>query len=162
MARVLPDRRPDSEVVPDRANHGPPARIAGAIVCVGISAVLVFAGATRDTRLNVPPTIAYVTAFVFTMAALRLLQLGVRPRSEGNGFAALILAGLAMIGGWIAIGPGVRVCTGGVSAGGMMVSEGLACRIPFGLGAVVTSVLAVWVGGRWLRARGELSDNGDA
>lgn len=122
-------------------------------MCVGISAVLVFAGATRDTRLNVPPTIAYVAAFVFAMAAVRLLQLGMRPGSEGNGFAALILGGLATIGGWIAVGPGVRVCTAGTSTG-LTVSDGLACRIPFGLGAAVTGALSVWAAWRWLQTRG--------
>jgi hypothetical protein len=94
-----------------------------------------------------------MAAWVFAVSAARLLQLLVQPRSGGDGFAALIYGGLAGIGAWIAVGPGARVCAAGLSGQRMESAEGFGCRLPFGAGAVVTSVLALYCGWRWLRAR---------
>jgi len=61
--------------------------------------------------------------------------------------ALLIIAGLATMGNWIAFGAGERACiTGSASTttdGGIALS-GLACRIPFGLGAVVLDALLIY------------------
>jgi hypothetical protein len=58
-----------------------------------------------------------------------------------NLFGLLSLAGLAMIGNWIAFGAGERVCSGSISLPGAWTEtdfSGLGCRIPFGLGALIT------------------------
>ena len=61
--------------------------------------------------------------------------------------ALLIIAGLAIMGNWIAFGVGERACTAGSAStttdGGVALS-GLACRIPFGFGAVVLDALLIY------------------
>jgi hypothetical protein len=61
-------------------------------------------------------------------------------------FALLVLAGLAAMGNWIAFGAGERVCAGTTAflwfaADGDY--SGLACRVPFGLGAVIVDAFLI-------------------
>lgn len=63
-------------------------------------------------------------------------------------FATLALAGLAAVGNWVAFGAGARVCSGSTSlswAWGEGDFAGLACRIPFGIGAVMTDAFLCWM-----------------
>jgi hypothetical protein len=65
----------------------------------------------------------------------------------------LMLAGFAAIGTWIAAGPGPRVCTVGQGGRAGVEVAGLACRVPFGVGAVLVILLALYASQRWLAAR---------
>lgn len=56
-------------------------------------------------------------------------------------FGILALLGLVLIGNWVAFGAGERICGGSFSLswiGGSSDLGGLACRIPFGVGALIT------------------------
>jgi hypothetical protein len=101
----------------------------------------------------VPPAIAYLLAGVLVLAAARLLQLRRPPPDAGDGIAALMLGAMAAVAAWIAAGPGARLC--GLGAGGRPLVPGtsLACRVPFGVGAVVTALMAAYAIRRWLRSR---------
>jgi hypothetical protein len=73
---------------------------------------------------------------------------GTRSSRAANLLGLLALAGLAMIGNWIAFGAGERVCSGSISLS-LMWSEsdfsGLGCRIPFGLGALITDAFLCYM-----------------
>lgn len=125
---------------------------AAALLCLGIGAFLLWVTATADPALRVPRPIAYLAASLFLVAAFRLLQLHFRPRSQGNGFAALIATGFAVIGGWIAVGSGTRVCGVGSGVAVPGTAEGLACRAPFGIGALLAAGIAFYAALRWVRA----------
>ncbi len=59
----------------------------------------------------------------------------------------MIYLGLAALANWIAFGAGERVCTGGISFAGIgwfSESSDLACRIPFGYGALIVDALLVY------------------
>ena len=60
----------------------------------------------------------------------------------------LALAGLAAIGNWIAFGAGERACSGSISLPRMSGDSdfsGLGCRIPFGLGALITDAFLCYM-----------------
>lgn len=129
----------------------PRAHIGFALICTAIAGLLTWAAATGHPGLEVPPAVAYVAAGVHALAALRLIQLAIRPESPGDGFGALIIGGLAGVGGWIAFGAGERICTAGVSGLAIGESVGLGCRVPFGIGAVLAGAIALYAGWRWAR-----------
>ena len=124
-------------------------RIGGAMV---LGAVFVaFAVTLYPERLNAPAWIAYVAAAVFAIGGATALARAYGRQSLANVLVCLVLAGMLVIGSWIALGPGARACVGGVAGTGVPVSE-LACRSAFGVGALVVAgmlVLAV----RGLRRR---------
>ena len=136
----------------DRHEATSRAKVVAALLCAGGATVLAWAASSNSPQLNVPPAIAYVAAAVLGLGALRLLQLVRRPTSSGDRFAALITGGMAAIGGWIAFGPGARACTTG-SDGVVSTVAGSSCRIPFGIGAVITLSISVYATRRWLRHR---------
>lgn len=127
--------------------------IGAALLCLGIGVFVVFITATSDPALRVPPIVAYLAASAFIVAAFRLLQLQRGVGGEGNGSAVLICMAFAGSGGWIAVGPGQRICGVGLPAGGVTSAEGLACRVPFGIGALLAAGIALYAALRWLRAR---------
>lgn len=132
------------------------AALVAAFLCLGIGAFLFVLAATGDEGLNVPPAIAYTAGGIFVVAALRMLQLQLQPASAGNGYAALMLAGFTLIGGWIAVGPGERVCSGGIGIVGVGAgagAQGLGCRVPFGIGALIAGAMTLYAGWRWARGR---------
>lgn len=112
---------------------------------------LIWAAATRSAALRVPPAVAYVAAAVFVLAAARILRLRGPSPGPGDGTAALMLGAMAAVGAWIAAGPGARVC--GVGTGGrpLAAATGLECRVPFGVGAVITALMAAYALRRWRR-----------
>ena len=130
------------------------AALVAAFLCLGIGAFLFVLAATGNDGLNVPPAVAYIAGAIFVVAALRMLQLQLQPASEGNGYAALMCAGFTLIGGWIALGPGQRICTGGIGIGGVGAgAQGLGCRVPFGIGALIAGAMTLYAAWRWARGR---------
>lgn len=124
------------------------------VVLLTLGAVLLIRAAiTGDPGLRVPPFIAYVCAAVFLIGAFAVLQQMFGGATRGHGAAVLILAGLTTIGGWIALSPSADGCSIGLSEVATRTS-GLACRIPFGIGALLTGLATVVAGRSWLRARG--------
>jgi hypothetical protein len=97
-------------------------------------------GPLSQEDINGPPWLGFVAGGVFASAGLGVMA-GPRSSMAANLFGLLSLAGLAMIGNWIAFGAGERVCSGSISLPGAWTEtdfSGLGCRIPFGLGALIT------------------------
>lgn len=94
-----------------------------------------------------PPWLGFVAGGTFVAAGLAIIA-GPRATLLNSLFAVLALAGLAALGNWVAFGAGERVCSGSISlpwVWGEGDLAGLACRIPFGLGAVITDAFLVWM-----------------
>lgn len=87
--------------------------------------------------INGPAWLGLASGGAFVAAGLAVIAGPDRPLLNAI-LVILVVAGLAAIGNWIAFGVGERVCGGSILfwSGGM---SGLACRIPFGLGAVMTN-----------------------
>jgi len=90
--------------------------------------------------INGPPWLGIAAGGVFVAAGLAVM-LGESWPLLKNLLVILVIAGLSALGNWIAFGVGERVCTGtsfltGFGSSGQY--SDLACRIPFGLGAVIT------------------------
>ena len=97
-------------------------------------------GPLSQEDINGPPWLGFAAGGVFAAAGLAVMA-GSYSALAARLFGLLSLAGLAMMGNWIAFGAGERACSGGISLS-FMWSEGdfsgLGCRIPFGLGALIT------------------------
>lgn len=124
-----------------------------ALALLAVAALLIWSAATSSPGLNVPAPVAYLVAGALVLGALRAIQQITKPGSAGNGLATLLLTSMAAVGLWIAAAPGVRVCAGGPGPGTMKPLSGLACRVPFGLGAVLTALLAGYAARQWWRGR---------
>lgn len=114
---------------------------------------LVRAAIIRDPGLHVPPVIAYVVAGVFLLGAVAVVQQIIGGPTRGHGVAVLILAGFTVIGAWIALSPDSGGCTVGVNDGPGTAASGLACRIPFGIGALISGAMTLYAATTWIRAR---------
>ena len=94
-----------------------------------------------------PPWLAFVAGGIFVAAGLAVIAGPQAPLANGL-FRILALAGLAAIGNWIAFGAGKRVCSGSISLPWLWSESdlsGLACRIPFGLGALITDAFLCYM-----------------
>ena len=88
--------------------------------------------------INGPWWLGAVAGGIFIAAGLAVIA-GESAAVFRNLMALLVVAGLAALGNWIAFGVGERACTGDLSFpgfGGVDEYSGLACRIPFGIGAL--------------------------
>jgi hypothetical protein len=97
--------------------------------------------------INGPPWLGFAGGGIFVAAGLAVMA-GPQAPLAGGLFGALALAGLAAIGNWIAFGAGERACSGSISLPGIWAGgdlSGLACRIPFGFGALITDALLCWM-----------------
>ncbi|OHC62753.1 MAG: hypothetical protein A2045_08840 [Rhodocyclales bacterium GWA2_65_20] len=97
--------------------------------------------------INGPPWLGFAAGGIFTAAGLAVIAGPASPLANGL-FAFLALAGLAAIGNWIAFGAGERACSGSISLPwlwGESDFSGLGCRIPFGLGALITDAFACYM-----------------
>ena len=97
--------------------------------------------------INGPPWLGFVAGGIFAAAGLALIAGPQAPLANGL-FGILALAGLAAIGNWIAFGAGVRACSGSISLPWLWNESdlsGLACRIPFGLGALITDAFLCYM-----------------
>lgn len=121
----------------------PPANILVGLLCVVIGIFPLLAtfdiGPLNHNDINGPPWLGFASGGIFVAAGLAVMVGQSAPLVNGV-LAILALAGLAAIGNWIAFGVGERACSGGVSlawlwSGGQL--SDMACRVPFGLGAIV-------------------------
>lgn len=124
-----------------------------AVVMLTLAAtVLIRARIIRDPSLRVPLVIAYLCAGVFLTGAFAVWQQIVGGPTRGHGAAVLILAGFTIMGGWVALSPNAGGCTVGVNGAGTSTS-GLACRVPFGVGALISGLMTIYAAKGWIRAR---------
>lgn len=123
---------------------------AGSILLAAAAVGLAFAAIRRDAGLNVPPFIALIVAFGFLTGALALLGKAAGHRRVVAGLVTMLLGSFVLTGGWIALGPGERQCTGGPADDQRPVS-GSTCRIVFGSGAALTTLLLVVAAREWRR-----------
>jgi hypothetical protein len=78
------------------------------------------------------------------IAAGGLAFIAGQERPLASGFLALLaLIGLAAIGNWIAFGVGARACSGSIPFWTDNAFSGLGCRIPFGIGALMTNAFVL-------------------
>ena len=124
----------------------------GVVMLTAGAVLIIRAAMIGDPGLRVPPLIAYACAGVFLVGAFALLQQIFGGPTRGHGAAVLILAGLTVIGAWIALSPSSGGCTIGLNEAGTQAS-GLMCRIPFGIGALLTGLATFAAGRSWIRAR---------
>ena len=104
-------------------------------------------GPLASGDINGPPWLGLAGGGVFVAAGLAIIA-GPQAPMVGGVFGALALAGLAAIGNWIAFGAGERACAGSISLPGLWTGgdlSGLACRIPFGFGALITDAFLCWM-----------------
>lgn len=97
--------------------------------------------------INGPPWLGFAAGGTFLAAGVAIMA-GPQSPLVGGLFGVLALAGLAAIGNWIAFGAGERACTGSISLpwlGSESDFSGLGCRIPFGLGALITDAFLCYM-----------------
>ena len=104
-------------------------------------------GPLSQEDINGPPWLGFAAGGIFTAGGLSIM---LAPRSSlaANLFGLLSLSGLAMLGNWIAFGAGERACSGSISLPLMWRESdfsGLGCRIPFGLGALITDAFLCYL-----------------
>ncbi len=97
-------------------------------------------GPLRAEDINGPPWLGLAAGGCFASAGCAIIA-GPQSPLPARLFGLLALLGLAAIGNWVAFGAGERICGGSFSlpgVGGSGDLGGLACRIPFGVGALIT------------------------
>lgn len=97
-------------------------------------------GPLRAEDINGPPWLGLAAGGCFAAAGAAIIA-GPQSPLVARLFGTLALLGLVLIGNWVAFGAGERICGGSLSlpwAGGSGDLGGLACRIPFGVGALIT------------------------
>lgn len=131
-----------------RRSHG--LRIGLIAVAAGLGlAALIY---THPEQLRAPAWVAYLASASFVVAGLAAVAREFGRTRLGDGLACLILAGMLVTGGWIALGPGTRQCLASGWHLGAIMSEG-ACRGVFGLGAAVTAIILIHALRRLVRPR---------
>jgi len=122
----------------------PPAgNILAGLFCVAMGIFPLLAtfdiGPLNHNDINGPAWLGFASGGVFIAAGLAVMLGQSAPLANGV-LGILAIAGLAAIGNWIAFGAGERACSGGISLSwlwsGVQISD-MACRIPFGLGAII-------------------------
>jgi hypothetical protein len=98
-------------------------------------------GPLDSSEVNGPPWLAAAAGGAIIAGGLAFLAGQNRPILSGF-LAILVLIGLASIANWIAFGFGSRTCGASIM---IWVGEvqGLGCRIPFGIGALITNAIVV-------------------
>ncbi len=103
-------------------------------------------GPLRQEDINGPPWIGFVAGGIFAAGGAALIA-GPQAPLAGGLFGVLAAAGLAAIGNWVAFGAGERACAGSISLpwlSGAADVSGLACRLPFGFGALVVDAFVCY------------------
>ncbi len=96
-------------------------------------------GPLRAEDINGPPWLGLAAGGCFAAAGCAIIA-GPQSPLAARLFGILALLGLVLVGNWVAFGAGERICGGSFSLswiGGSRDLAGLACRIPFGVGALV-------------------------
>lgn len=103
-------------------------------------------GPLRQEDINGPPWIGFVAGAIFAAGGAALIAGPRAPMASGL-FGILAMAGLAAIGNWIAFGAGERACSGSLSLPWLWATSdlsGLACRLPFGVGALIVDAFVCY------------------
>lgn len=96
-------------------------------------------GLLNHNDINGPPWLGLASGGIFIAGGLAVM-VGRSAPLVSDVLATLILTGLAAIANWIAFGVGERACSGGVSMAWFWSDSqfsDMACRIPFGLAAII-------------------------
>lgn len=96
-------------------------------------------GPLHAADINGPPWLGLAAGSVFIAGGMAMLAGAAIPALQAI-LGVLALAGMAAIVNWIAFGVGERACSGAVGFLWLAADSayaGLACRIPFGLGAAI-------------------------
>ncbi|PKM42731.1 MAG: hypothetical protein CVV05_17205 [Gammaproteobacteria bacterium HGW-Gammaproteobacteria-1] len=102
-------------------------------------------GPLHAADIHGPPWLGLAGGGVFIAAGMAVLVGDAVPALK-NVFALLVLAGLAALGNWIAFGAGERACAGTMTFLWFAADSGyagVACRVPFGLGAVIVDAFLI-------------------
>jgi len=99
-------------------------------------------GPLGTADINGPPWLGAVAGGIFVVAGLAVVVGPGRPIRNGL-LAFVVLAGLAALGNWVAFGTGERVCGGSILFWTDTEIGGWGCRIPFGIGAVITNAIVL-------------------
>jgi len=103
-------------------------------------------GPLSPADVNGPAWIGFATGMVF-VAAGTAVMLGNSVPGINLALMSLVLAGMAAIGNWIAFGVGERTCNGSITLLFLSSDQtlgGLACRIPFGIGALMINGMLLY------------------
>lgn len=132
-----------------RADGDPPIWFGAIFVVVGGLVAALGAGwiPVDPASVHAPGWVIMLVGLVFALGGVMCYTqpLG---RDVNDGLALLLLASFAMVGSWVAFGPGEREFSGGGSVGGVgmsgRVGSGLG-RVVFGFGALLIWAVAVGV-----------------
>jgi hypothetical protein len=94
-------------------------------------------GPLSPRDINGPAWLGVAAGGVFVAAGLAVIA-GPERKLINSILVLLVVSGLAAIGNWIAFGVGERVCGASILIWTGTLS-GLGCRIPFGIGALITN-----------------------
>ncbi|HKI61774.1 MAG TPA: hypothetical protein VKA31_05725 [Mariprofundaceae bacterium] len=139
--------RHGTEPKKDENNMTPAGRIAfGSIfILFGIFPMLAAfdIGPLGVKDINGPPWLGIAAGGIFVAGGLAVM---LQKTPLAQVLSLLILVGLAAIGNWIGFGVGERICTSNFDLFGYTGEHsGLACRIPFGFGAIVMDAILIYV-----------------
>ena len=117
--------------------------IGGGMIAFGLIPMLATfdIGPLGPEDVNGPAWLGLASGGAIAAGGLAFLAGQERPIVSGL-LALLVLLGLAAIGNWIAFGVGARTCDASIALWSGPL-EGLGCRIPFGIGALITNAIVV-------------------
>lgn len=104
-------------------------------------------GPLRQEDINGPPWLGFAAGGCFAAAGCAIIA-GHQSPLAARLFGILSLVGLVLIGNWVAFGVGARACSGSIAlpwAWAASDLSGLACRIPFAVGALITDAFLCWM-----------------
>lgn len=101
-------------------------------------------GPLNQGDINGPPWLGFIAGGIFSLSGI-IVWVGTRRPLFNAVLVLTLLAGMAAIGNWIAFGVGPRVCSGSILFWWQGDLGDLACRIPFGYGAILTNGIVLLV-----------------
>ena len=112
-------------------------------------------------KFNAPPWVVGAAGAVFMLAGPLMLIPDAGNSAPGAFLGAAMTSLFALVGSWVAFGPGEREFSSGVArtAGSIGTSVGeYAGRAIFGVGAIILIAVAAWAWMHWWRLRQRAAD----
>lgn len=109
-----------------------------ALACAGLVAAV--AVHVQPERLRAPAWVAFAACSVFVIAGTAVALYSVLSRRAYAWFMAVLLAAMAIVPVWIAVGSGNRHCRGTAP----LLFSDFTCRFAFGIGALLMVCLTLW------------------
>ena len=109
------------------------------LLVAGLGIALAVAMHLRPGQLRVPWWVADLAALAFVFTGWTMVAQALGQRRLQAWLPVVLLACMTAIPAWLAVGPGPRLCSVGVTnllLGLFTVRTGLACRLAFGLAAL--------------------------